>query len=118
MQLPIAVRAPFDLAQSLAFLRRFPPCRHNVVLADDRVTAALAVGSQAVRFTVGAVGGAVVVNVDDDLAPATVALVVERARQWLSVDDDLGRVLRRRRRRSPSSRPWSRCCTACTTSAS
>ncbi len=89
MQLPISVRAPFDLAQALAFLRRFPPCRHDVVLAGDRVTAALAVGGRAVRFSVVAAGRAVAVELDDDLAPATIALVVARARQWLSVDDEL-----------------------------
>jgi len=89
MQLPIAVRAPFDLGQSLAFLRRFPPCRHDVVIGDDRVTAALAIRGRAVGFTVRAVGPEVVVEVADDLPAATVALVVQRARQWLSVDDDL-----------------------------
>ena len=90
MKLFAAVRAPFDLAQSLAFMRRFPPCRQGLIIEDARVTAALAIGGRAVPFTVAAGEGGLIVEVGDDVAPAAAALVVERARQWLSADDELG----------------------------
>ncbi len=90
MQLSIAVRAPFSFAQSVTFMRRFAPCRQDVIIDDDdRVTAALAIGGRAVPFTLAAARGGVGVEVDDDLAPAAAALVVERARQWIGADDDL-----------------------------
>ena len=90
MKLFASVRAPFELAQSLAFMRRFPPCRQGLIIEDARVTAALAIGGRAVAFTVSAGERGLIVEVDDDVAPAAAALVVERARQWLSADDDLG----------------------------
>ena len=93
MQLPIAVREPFVLEQSLAFLRRFPPCRDGVIVRADSVTAALALGDRAEPFTVRGAGADVVVEVADALHPTAAALVVERARAWLSTDDELGPFL-------------------------
>ncbi|HVV81634.1 MAG TPA: hypothetical protein VHE35_01100 [Kofleriaceae bacterium] len=86
---PVTVRRPFAFEQSLTFLRRFPPCRHDVVIGDDRVTAALAIGGRAVPFTVRGAGARIAVEVDPGLPAATIALVLERARQWLGADDDL-----------------------------
>lgn len=93
MQLPVPVRAPFDLAQSLTFMRRFTPCRHAVVVGEGRVTTALSIGGRAVGFSLAGAGADVTLELDDALAPTVVALVVERARQWLSADDDLGDFL-------------------------
>lgn len=90
MKLSIAVRAPFSLAQSLTFMRRFAPCRQGVIIdADDRVTAALAIGGRAVPFTLGAAACGLEVEVDDALPLPAAALVAERARQWLGADDEL-----------------------------
>ena len=89
MQIPLAARAPFAFEQSLAFLRRFPPVRDGVIIGADAVTAALAIGDRAVPFTVRGRGADVTVEVADTLHPAAAALVVERARAWLSADDDL-----------------------------
>lgn len=89
MHLHAPVRAPFSFAQSLAFIGRFAPCRDAVVLDHDAVTTAVAIGGRAVPFTVRAAPAGLAIEVADDLAPAAAALVVERARQWLSADDDL-----------------------------
>ena len=89
MQLLAPVRAPFALAQALTFMRRFAPCRDGLLIDDDAVTAALAIGGRAVPFTLRAVGAGLAIEVDDALSPAAAALVVARARHLVSADDDL-----------------------------
>lgn len=50
LSLPVA--QPFSLRQTIAFLRRFPPCRADYVLGDDSITAAVTVDGRAVAFTI------------------------------------------------------------------
>lgn len=86
MQLPLPTRPPFAFDQTLAFIRRFPPCLHQVVVADDRVTAAFALGGRAWPVTVRAGLTAEV----PDAAPADVQrALVRRAAELVSAADDL-----------------------------
>src|SRR5262245_16019473 len=85
MKLTIITRKPFSFDQTLAFIKRFPPCRDEVIVTDHSVTAAVVVRGRAWPFTL--TGGANLnVEMPDD-APAGVA---HRAAQFVGADDDLG----------------------------
>ncbi len=77
----LAPRQPFSLAQALAFMRRFPAFADEAVIADDRVTAALAVGGRAHAFTLREQSGKLVLDAPDELVP--------RVRDLIGADDDL-----------------------------
>lgn len=80
MKLSVPVRAPFSFAHALAFLRRFPPCRGEYLIADDAITAAVAIDGRAVPFTIR---GATVET------PAHGDAIVARAAHFLGTEDDL-----------------------------
>ncbi len=86
----IAVRAPFVLDQTLAFLRRFTPCQADYVIDDDGFTAALAIDGRAVAFRVTR-GDATTLRVEhpDDVGADGAAVIARRAAQLVSADDDL-----------------------------
>lgn len=52
MRHTLPTRAPFSFAQSLTFIRRFPPNHGEYVIGPDSITAAIALGDRAVAVTV------------------------------------------------------------------
>src|SRR5687767_10378839 len=52
MKLPLPVTAPFSFVQTLAFVRRFPPCQGQYIVTGDSLTAAVMVGGRATAFTI------------------------------------------------------------------
>ncbi len=85
----LAVVRPFSLDQSLAFIRRFPPCADEVIVESDRVTASISIDGHAHAFTVRGAGDAVVVDVDDRTSRAVGPELVRRAAAFLGIADDL-----------------------------
>src|SRR5262245_23585048 len=94
MKLPLPVAEPFSLAQSIAFLRRFPPCRADYILDDDAITAAVSIGGTPYVFTIR--GDREVAIEVPDAAPASIrTAVVARAAHFIGADDDLSELYRR-----------------------
>ena len=83
MNLPLLTRAPFSFQQTLAFVRRVPPCQGQYLVTDDSLTAAIVVGGRPTAFTIRA--GHVEVERAVD-APAVLA----RAAHLVGARDDLG----------------------------
>ena len=81
MELVIPTSKPFSFAQTLAFIRRFPPCQGEYLIADDAVTAAISIGGKATSFTLR--GGA---EVTIDTPSQAIA---RRAADWIGANDDL-----------------------------
>jgi DNA-3-methyladenine glycosylase II len=87
MRIPLPATQPFDFAQSLAFIARFPACRCDTVLADAALTAALAIDGAAYGFTVRADGDGIACETD---APARHrAELARRVTAFLGAADDL-----------------------------
>ncbi len=84
MKLPIATTEPFSFDQALTFIRRFPPCRQQVIVDEHGVTAAVAIGGRGHAFTLRA-EPALTVELAGD-APREVA---RRAADLVSAADDL-----------------------------
>jgi DNA-3-methyladenine glycosylase II len=82
MQHAIAVTEPFELAQTLTFLRRFLPSATETIVADDAVTAAITVDGRACAFTLRTRGTQLV-------AETPSAEVARRAADWIGAADDL-----------------------------
>jgi DNA-3-methyladenine glycosylase II len=85
----IPTRQPFHLAQSIAFLRRFPPCAGDYVLTDDSITAAICVGDEPVLFTLSERGGELHVDTPSPMAGARMAIVARRAADFVGASDDI-----------------------------
>lgn len=81
----LATTAPFSFAQSLAFMRRFPPCQGELLVEEDAVTAAVTIDGAAVAFTIHG-GPELTVEVH---GRAPVATVIARAANWIGATDDL-----------------------------
>ena len=79
MKLPLPVQPPFSFAKAVAFLRRFPPCQGEYLLANDAITAAVAIDGRAVAFTIRA----------DLTVDSTHAAAVARAAHFLGTEDDV-----------------------------
>ncbi len=77
--------APFSFAQTLAFLRRFPPCQGEYLVEEDAVTAAVTLDGEAVAFTIRD-GAELTVEVH---GRGSVPAVVARAGHWIGATDDL-----------------------------
>lgn len=79
--LPVA--QPFDFRQTLAFMRRFAPCRDACLLTAESVTAAISVAGEAVPFAIRAPRpGEITVEAPD-------ATVAAHARDFIGAGDDL-----------------------------
>ena len=78
----LQIQTPFSFDQTLAFIRRFPPCRGDYVVTDDSVTCAVTVGDRPTWFTIRANHVEVERAVD---APALLA----RASNFVGARDDL-----------------------------
>lgn len=80
------VTAPFFLAQSLAFLRRFVPCQRDFVLTETSITAAVTVEGRVATFTI-LDGEPPTVRVS---APEHAAALVAQASHLVGAEDELG----------------------------
>jgi DNA-3-methyladenine glycosylase II len=88
MQLSIAVKRPYSFAQTVAFLRRFPPCQGDYVVTDQSITAAVSVGGIARAFTVHD-GDPLTVDMPRHVDLATQRALVARAADFIGAHDDL-----------------------------
>jgi DNA-3-methyladenine glycosylase II len=88
MQLSIATKQPFSFAQTLAFVRRFPPCQGDYVVTDDSITAAVSVGGIARAFTLRD-GAALRIDLPRHLDSAAQWALLARASDFVGAGDDL-----------------------------
>lgn len=88
MQLSIEVKRPYSFAQTVAFLRRFPPCQGDYVITDHSVTAAVSVRGIARAFTVHD-GETLTVDVPRHADEATQRALLQRAADFIGANDDL-----------------------------
>jgi DNA-3-methyladenine glycosylase II len=86
MQLALPTTQPFSFTQTLAFIRRFPPCQGDYLVTDDSLTAAVSVGGAAHAFTIVA---GTAVEIDDATPPAVAAELALRASQLVGATDDV-----------------------------
>ncbi|MDQ3335883.1 MAG: hypothetical protein M4D80_12005 [Myxococcota bacterium] len=90
MHLPLPTKAPFSFHQTLAFVRRFPPCQGQFVVTDDSLTAAVTIGGRPTAFTIrGGASSGISLEVERAVdAPALLA----RAAHLVGARDDLGEL--------------------------
>src|SRR3954467_13041181 len=88
MQLSLKVKQPFSFAQTVAFLRHFPPCQGDYVVTDRAITAAVSVGGIA-RVVTLRDGDPPTVELPRHTDPATQRLLVARAGPLVGADDDV-----------------------------
>jgi DNA-3-methyladenine glycosylase II len=88
MQLTIPTKRPFSFAQTLAFMRRFPPCQTQYVLGDDSLTAALAAGGKPIAFRLRG-DDELAIEVPEALPARVQQTVVEHAARFVGAADDL-----------------------------
>jgi DNA-3-methyladenine glycosylase II len=88
MQLSIAVKRPYSFAQTVAFLRRFPPCQGDYVVTDTSITAAVSVGGIARAFTLND-GEPLTVDLPRHVDTATQRALTARAADFIGAQDDL-----------------------------
>jgi DNA-3-methyladenine glycosylase II len=69
----LATTRPFSFAQTLAFVRRFPPCQGEFALTEDSLTGAVTLDGRATRFTLRGTRQGVRVETDDPRAAAIAA---------------------------------------------
>lgn len=84
----LATTAPFSFAQTLGFIRRFPPCQGEYLVTEDAVTAAVTSEGTAVAFTIHG-GSELTVEVH---GPAAVPTVIARAAHWVGASQFSGPV--------------------------
>jgi len=88
MQLSLAVKQPYSFAQTVGFLRRFPPCRGDYVITDDSITAAVSVGGIARAFTLRD-GDPLTIDMPRHVDGATQRALTARAAHLIGADDDV-----------------------------
>lgn len=81
----LATQAPFSFAQTVTFLRRFPPCQGDYIIEDAAITAAVTFDGDALAFTIHD-GAELTVEVP---AGAPAEALVARAAHWIGAADDL-----------------------------
>ncbi|MDX2087951.1 MAG: hypothetical protein SFX73_08880 [Kofleriaceae bacterium] len=69
----LATSQPFSFAQTLAFIRRFPPCQGDFVLTDDALTGAVTLDGRPVLFTLRSRANDLAVETTDPRAAAIAA---------------------------------------------
>jgi DNA-3-methyladenine glycosylase II len=84
----MAVKQPFSFAQTLAFVRGFPPCRGDYVLTDRSITAAVSVGGIARVFTIHD-GDPPSVEMPRHVDAATQRALLARAAHFVGAEDDV-----------------------------
>ena len=80
---------PFDFGQSLAFAEGFTPTRAETGTANGTLTRLLSLEGRAVELNVREGGEALRLHARSE-GPLDGAALLDRARFWLSLDDDLG----------------------------
>ncbi len=88
MRLSIPVTQPFSFAQTIAFVRRFPPCQGDYVVTDDSITAAVSVRGIARAFTLRA-GNQLTIDIPRHVDTATQRALLARATDFIGASDDL-----------------------------
>ena len=88
MRLSIAVKQPYSFAQTVAFLRRFPPCQGDYLITDDAITAAVSVRGIARAFTLRA-GNQLTIDVPRHIDADTQRALIARASDFIGAADDL-----------------------------
>ena len=88
MRLSIPVTQPFSFAQTVAFVRRFPPCQGDYVVTDDSITAAVSVRGIARAFTLRG-GNQLTIDMPRHVDVATQRALLARATDFIGAGDDL-----------------------------
>jgi DNA-3-methyladenine glycosylase II len=88
MRLSIPVTQPYSFAQTIAFLRRFPPCQGDYVITDDSITAAVSVRGIARAFTLRA-GNQLTIDLPRHADLDTQRALLARASDFIGAGDDL-----------------------------
>src|SRR4051812_9129223 len=88
MQLSVPVTQPYSFAQTVAFLRRFPPCQGEYVVTDDSITAAGSVRGIARAFPLRA-GEPLTIDMPRHVDVATQRALVARAADFIGANDAL-----------------------------
>lgn len=88
MKLSLPVKPPFSFAQTVAFLRSFPPCQGDHVLTDRSITAAVSVGGIARVFTIHD-GDPPSVEMPRHVDAATQRALLARAAHFIGAEDDV-----------------------------
>jgi DNA-3-methyladenine glycosylase II len=88
MRLSLAVKQPYSFAQTVAFLRRFPPCHGDYLITDDAITAAVSVRGIARAFTLRA-GNQLTIDVPRHIDADTQRALIARASDFIGAGDDL-----------------------------
>lgn len=88
MKLSMTVKQPFSFAQTVAFLRSFPPCQGDHVITDRSITAAVSVGGIARVFTIHD-GDPPSVEMPRHVDAATQRALLARAAHFVGADDDV-----------------------------
>ncbi|HMG22430.1 MAG TPA: hypothetical protein VK607_13955 [Kofleriaceae bacterium] len=88
MQLSLKVVQPFSFAQTIAFLRSFPPCQGDHLLTDRSITAAVSVRGIARAFTIHD-GDPPTVDLPRHVDAATQRALVARAEHLIGAGDDV-----------------------------
>jgi DNA-3-methyladenine glycosylase II len=84
----MTVKQPFSFAQTIAFIRSFPPCQGDVIATDDSITAAVSVGGIARAFTIHD-GDPPTVEMPRHVDAATQRALLARAAHFVGADDDV-----------------------------
>ena len=87
MRTSLPTRQPYSFDQTVAFIRRFPPCQGEYVVEDDALTAAVTVGGRAVPLTIHRTGKTLEVETP---RAADMPAVAAHAAHWIGADDDVG----------------------------
>jgi DNA-3-methyladenine glycosylase II len=87
MRTTLSTRRPYSFDQTVAFIRRFPPCRGEYIVRDDALTAAVTVGDRAVPLTIHRAGDGLEVATP---RAADLPAVAAHAAHWIGADDDVG----------------------------
>jgi DNA-3-methyladenine glycosylase II len=88
MRLSMSVKQPFSFAQTVAFLRSFPPCRDDLIITDRSITAAVSVRGIARAFTIHD-GDPPTVEMARHVDAATQRALLARAAHVIGADDDV-----------------------------
>src|SRR3954467_4888047 len=88
MQLSLKVKQPFSFAQTVAFLRHFPPCQGDYLVTDRAITAAVSVGGIARSVTLRD-GDPPPVELPRHTDASTQRLLLARVGHWIGAEDDV-----------------------------
>src|ERR1051325_11460704 len=88
MRPSLAGKQPYSFAQTVAFLRRFPPCQGDYLITDDAITAAVSVRGIARAFTLRA-GNQLTIDVPRHIDAETQRALIARASDFIGANDDL-----------------------------